>query len=514
MRFEFRIIEGPNTDWRFNVRPCSEFSVGRTEVSDMAIGNDSRLSSKHFQLETTDKVCQIADLGSTNGTFVNGTRVQSLVLASGDTIRAGDTVIEFKAIGEPQTPPSNDASQVASTGDAVVSQSNAAPVPPSSTDSASPSVESEQRKSLPIATEGQNELIQPLVAQVEIHHPNGVSVVSIPSGVTTVFGRTEHADVTIADTMISSLHFSLTCENDSLTLRDLGSRNGTTVNGKSTMAAIVQIGQRFKAGSTEFVFVGLRQTTEPVVQPSDRQQSAKETLALPTFQLPENQAWPFAQGLSDEDVCVRIAALVAAICQRQSWVLDRCRVSAANVNSENFHEAMVLAALGSEQDLPLFQRLLLERDLGPARFRLASILGSPRLIPLLISMIESADQTDAYHAGVAFLRMTGEDIDSERIGEVDDVDADEPLEAYLPDPALAKAAWQQLSPQLGSAKRIANGIVVELMNDESQGVGNDESTDAIDMESLLLRQIRNVFTGLEKPTSNLLFLCQDFLSRR
>lgn len=71
---------------------------GRGEHCDFVI-NDTKMSRQHFSIGLdSGKMC-IQDLGSTNGTFVNGSRVQSLqVLHSGDKIFAGTSsiTIEFQ----------------------------------------------------------------------------------------------------------------------------------------------------------------------------------------------------------------------------------------------------------------------------------------------------------------------------------------------------------------------------------------------------------------------------------
>ena len=66
--------------------------VGRTEWADHSFPQDGRMSSVHFALEADGTGCYVRDLGSTNGTSLNGQRVTDRVpLRQGDEICAGQT---------------------------------------------------------------------------------------------------------------------------------------------------------------------------------------------------------------------------------------------------------------------------------------------------------------------------------------------------------------------------------------------------------------------------------------
>ena len=57
---------------------------------------DSALSREHFQLEYSPPHCHLIELGSTNGTKVNGLRVERVLLRDGDTIAAGDSAFSVR----------------------------------------------------------------------------------------------------------------------------------------------------------------------------------------------------------------------------------------------------------------------------------------------------------------------------------------------------------------------------------------------------------------------------------
>ena len=64
------------------------FVIGRTSDNDLQI--DSKFVSRHHaQLVTTEEGTVVEDLNSTNGVYLNGTRVRRHRLAEGDVIRIG-----------------------------------------------------------------------------------------------------------------------------------------------------------------------------------------------------------------------------------------------------------------------------------------------------------------------------------------------------------------------------------------------------------------------------------------
>lgn len=77
--------------------------VGRSHFCDIKIDQKS-VSGKHFQMLKTDKGYLIEDLNSTNGTMVNGEKIESQLLKDGDIIEIGRYSMKFeKASSTPES---------------------------------------------------------------------------------------------------------------------------------------------------------------------------------------------------------------------------------------------------------------------------------------------------------------------------------------------------------------------------------------------------------------------------
>ena len=75
-------------------------TIGRGSDCAVALA-DAHASRHHARLEVRGGVLILADLGSTNGTRVNGNRVREVVLGVGDRIEVGQTVLRVVAPDAP-----------------------------------------------------------------------------------------------------------------------------------------------------------------------------------------------------------------------------------------------------------------------------------------------------------------------------------------------------------------------------------------------------------------------------
>ena len=72
-------------------------TVGRGGQNDIAIDGDEFASARHVRFEPRRDGVWVQDLGSTNGTYVNGVRIDGARrLAPGDVVRVGETDLRFE----------------------------------------------------------------------------------------------------------------------------------------------------------------------------------------------------------------------------------------------------------------------------------------------------------------------------------------------------------------------------------------------------------------------------------
>jgi pSer/pThr/pTyr-binding forkhead associated (FHA) protein len=166
-----KVLSGARTGERFPLR--AQTSIGR-EKADIVL-DDSEVSARHAVLRLLNGALEVSDAGSSNGTFVNGSKISaSHTLKKGDVVRVGQTAFEVE-MGAP-------------------AESRAAPTP--------------VLVMMTGAREGER---FPLTSQLSL-------------------GR-ENADIVLDDTEASRLHAVVRFANGRAEVTDAGSSNGTFVNG-------------------------------------------------------------------------------------------------------------------------------------------------------------------------------------------------------------------------------------------------------------------------------------------
>jgi hypothetical protein len=76
----------------------SSLLVGRGSRNDVDLTGDEYASSKHARIEPRRDGVWLEDVGSTNGTYLNGIQVtQAKRLTAGDVVRIGETELRYEA---------------------------------------------------------------------------------------------------------------------------------------------------------------------------------------------------------------------------------------------------------------------------------------------------------------------------------------------------------------------------------------------------------------------------------
>jgi pSer/pThr/pTyr-binding forkhead associated (FHA) protein len=76
----------------------AQMTVGRGGQNDVALPHDEYASARHARFEPRRDGVWVQDLGSTNGTYLNGARIEHpRRLTEGDVVRVGETDLRYEA---------------------------------------------------------------------------------------------------------------------------------------------------------------------------------------------------------------------------------------------------------------------------------------------------------------------------------------------------------------------------------------------------------------------------------
>ncbi len=100
MQVTLRVMAGPHKGQVFTFVGHDTFLVGRSKRAHFRLPAKDRYFSRiHFLVEVNPPYCRLMDMGSRNGTFVNGQRVTKADLQAGDRVKAGRTILRVSIEG-------------------------------------------------------------------------------------------------------------------------------------------------------------------------------------------------------------------------------------------------------------------------------------------------------------------------------------------------------------------------------------------------------------------------------
>lgn len=224
-------------------RPLSasrRFTVGRTPDNDLDI-NHPLVSRRHLGIEWRGHAWYLLDLGSTNGVFVDGRRITELPITATTQVLLGDAVTGppvtvLLDAARPSPPPAG----------------TPPPAPP--TPQRIPPVPERRRDAMPRALQAAPHLQSLLYNLPDAAQHDPIRV----QGAQTI-GRTPDNDIVVNDVLASRHHARVVSSPQGLLIEDLGSANGTHVNGQRIardQPVAVSDGAVITIGNSDFVVAG------------------------------------------------------------------------------------------------------------------------------------------------------------------------------------------------------------------------------------------------------------------
>lgn len=216
--FRLRVEGGPNAGQEFALTATGT-TIGRQDGNTIVL-DDGRLSRQHARVDLGPEGLTLTDLGSANGTRVNGQRVSGTQpLHGGDRIQMGETIIVVE-------------------GSAARQESGATVVVPTAQGPTTP---------MPPRGAGAPRLVQ--------QGDGRAYPLDRPA---MVIGRQPGNEIAIADLQSSRQHARFDLQGGQLTVTDLGSANGTHVNGARISGPTpLRDGDQVRIGTSEYRVEGL-----------------------------------------------------------------------------------------------------------------------------------------------------------------------------------------------------------------------------------------------------------------
>lgn len=201
-----RVVRGPAVRFSATFRG-GRLMIGRDPHCELVLP-DPQVSARHAQIQRTPQGYVLTDLGSKNGTFVNGQQIQQALLRGGERLRVGQTELVFAS--------------------------------PAAKGAPAPSVQT-----------------PPGAAMVHLAVMAGdQEFARYPVTPGTVLGRYTGCPVDLsADALVSRQHARLDYREGEWVITDLESGNGTFVNGQQVTSQLLRHGDEIQLGRTRMRFL-------------------------------------------------------------------------------------------------------------------------------------------------------------------------------------------------------------------------------------------------------------------
>lgn len=234
--------------------------IGRGEGCEIRLPDPS-VSHRHASIRQRGTEYIVLDEGSTNGTFVGPVRLSPQaprVLKSGDLIRVGRIWLEIRM--EQVLPTQNAAAATSEIALGLVAEALAAQGSPAT-----------------------------VTVRVTDGPDAGRQLSLSESGKGHVLGRAQNADLVLTDDDASRRHFELTRRGSQLWVRDLGSKNGTSIDGvklEGTKERVWPAGKPLEAGKNRFSYEDpVREALDDLERAVDERMADDDSVEPPNTQV-------------------------------------------------------------------------------------------------------------------------------------------------------------------------------------------------------------------------------------
>ena len=203
-------------------------TIGRAEENPVGLFGDAGVAARHAIIERRGTDYSIRNLAVQEGTFVNGSRIETVPLHDGDRIRISNYEMSFHSRGGAHAASLATASPARSAASTIARAASAAP---------------SAATSAPAATR----------AQAYLAGRNGDRH-AVRADAATSLGRALDNDIVVTDASASRHHATIEAVNGGFRLRDLGSQNGTFIGERRVTEAALGNGDTVRIGDAVFTF--------------------------------------------------------------------------------------------------------------------------------------------------------------------------------------------------------------------------------------------------------------------
>lgn len=235
------IVESPGGRREIDLSPVDRLVVGSADECDLVLARPG-VSRRHCEVVRSRLGWRVRDLGSTNGTYVNGRRVLDEPISGDGEIVVGPVLLRFVGVeagGEEAAEETGFETVVEGPQETGVWTGAEPPVvEPAPVKTTAAPVRPGEAIRVTVHLEG-----RPIRSHVFADLPLRI-------------GRASGSEIILADPLVSREHAVIERQRRSVVIRDLGSRNGTYVRGDRVKRAEIEGGEPIRIGRFVLVLEG------------------------------------------------------------------------------------------------------------------------------------------------------------------------------------------------------------------------------------------------------------------